>query len=266
VKKILSTVLTLGLTFIQFNIQAVALRYSFDPNQIVGSSFGEPPCAGCEMLIEAAGSRAVTLPTNPRSARDTTYFNRDCRSFLQDNGSYGPWGNEIVRYIDEVGGANSRFLSDALPGMQSIPRTCPNWGRLSTDERKLFWVWTVASMAQVESSCDPSKVNTGRVPNPNDRPRGLLQLNSLRSERSWRGRNCRFPSNDTAPVNQIRCGMDIMDELLKGRSGEYRSNGKIFPTNSYWEKFRPNHSQTGGPIGQLIRRFPLCGASESTPI
>ena len=265
-KKTLLTVLTLGLTIIQFNIQAVVIRHSFDPNKIVGSNFGDPPCADCSMLVEVAGSRSVRLPTSARSSRDTAYFNGNCRNFIQDNGTYGPWGNDIVRYLDEVGGANSRFLSDALPGMQSIPRTCPNWGRMNTDERKLFWVWTFASMAQVESSCDPSKVNTGRVPNPNDRPRGLLQLNSLRSERTWRGRNCRFPSNDTTPVNQIRCGMDIMDELLKGRSGEYRSNGKIFPTNSYWEKFRPNHSQTGGPIGQLIRRFPLCGASESTPI
>ena len=65
----------------------------------------------------------------------------------------------------------------------------------------------------------------------------------------------------TDPKNQINCSMDIMKEILKGRKGMYHGNGRIFPTNSYWEKLRPNHSGNGGPIGNLVRQFPPCKAT-----
>tara|TARA_R110000868_G_scaffold14661_4_gene67856 strand:- start:7231 stop:8022 length:792 start_codon:yes stop_codon:yes gene_type:complete len=229
------------------------------------SRAGRPPQATCHncRTDNSADADSIALPTT-RTSRGTPYFNPACKSFIRDNGSYGPWGTIIKDYIVAKGGASSRFFADSLPGMESAPRTCPNWGRLSENEKMKFWVWMMASIAQVESSCNNRSVNTGRVPNPSDRPRGLLQLNTLRSERQWRGPNCRFPSGAEATYNasnNLKCGMDIMDELLKGSSGEYRANGKIFPTNSYWEKLRPNHSSNGGPIGRLVRRYPPCGAT-----
>lgn len=206
---------------------------------------------------------SVTFATT-RQENGRPHFNPACRSFINANGSYGPWGNTIKAYIVAKGGADSRFFSDALPGMESAPRTCPRWGQLSEEEKMKFWVWTMAAIAQVESSCNTRSVNLGSVPNPSDRPRGLFQLNTLKANRSWRGTNCKFPSgaeNVYNADNSIKCSMDIMDELLKGQSGEYRSNGKIFPTNSYWEKLRSNHSQNGGPIGQLVRQYPPCRAT-----
>lgn len=216
---------------------------------------GSAPKPGCPHCLSDTRLKKYPLPETPST------FNRRCRSFIKSDGTFGEWGKLIVSYINKHENRQKLFYSPALPGMQTNPRTCPNWGNMDYNQKAQFWVWTFASIAHVESSCDTRSVNTGPVPNPNDRPRGLFQLNTLRSQRSWRGTNCKFPSGAEYTynaANNIHCSLDIMAELLKGRDGEYRSNGKIFPTNSYWEKLRPEHSSTGGKIGKLVRMFPGC--------
>ncbi|PIK14199.1 hypothetical protein [Halobacteriovorax sp. JY17] len=228
-------------------------------NEVVNKSTNAPD-GSCHDCRTSSNNGGHPLPTEHR--KDGVYFNEKCTNFIKSDGTEGAWGELVTNYIDEAGGPDSLFLDDEVRGMTAAPGTCPNWYNLNTEQRKRFWVWMMASIAQVESSCDKDKVNTGRVPNGADRPRGLFQLNTLKKNRSWRGGNCKFPSGAThtnQPRNQVRCSMDIMHELLKGKSGEYKSNGKIFPTNSYWEKLRPGHSSTGGPIGKLVRKFPLCG-------
>lgn len=258
--KIFIFCLSLGLT-LNAKAQFEVINSTNRDIQRVGSA----PSAACHdcRTDNSYQVDTIALPTT-RQRNGLPHFNSDCTSFIRSNGTYGPWGVTIRDYIVAKGGADSRFFSDALPGMESIPRTCPRWGQLSEQEKMKFWVWVMASIAQVESSCNTRSVNLGRVPNPNDRPRGLFQLNTLKSNRSWRGPNCGFPSgaeNVYNATNSIKCSMDIMDELLKGQSGEYKSNGKIFPTNSYWEKLRPNHSSNGGPIGRLIRQYAPCQAT-----
>lgn len=220
---------------------------------------GEPVKGGCHNCEKNTPLR----PERSKIPIGKNRFNQKCSSFIDSNGDYGPWGKMIVSYIKSNKNVNNRFLTNALPGMESSPQTCPMWGTLTDTEKEKFWVWTMASIAQVESSCDTNSVNTGSsVPYKNDRPRGLFQLNTLKSKRSWRGPNCKFPTGAVhvyKPENSIACSMDIMDELLKGKKGEYKSNGKIFPTNSYWEKLRSSKTR-GGPIGKLIRLYPPCKA------
>jgi hypothetical protein len=228
-------------------------------NEIVNKSTNAPDgsCHDCR----TSSNNNINIPLPTKHVRGELYFNNKCTNFIKDNGKLGDWGKMIDDYIEEKGGAKSQFLKDEVQGMTAAPKTCPNWYNLNSEERKRFWVWMFASIAQVESSCDQTQVNNGKVPNPSDRPRGLFQLNTLKKNREWRGSNCKFPSgaaHTTKPKNQIRCSMDIMNEILKGKGGMYKANGKIFPTNSYWEKLRPNHSQSGGPIGELVRKFPLC--------
>ncbi len=217
------------------------------------------PVADCHDCRTSTHESYDSLPLAHR--KDGVYFNEKCTGFIKRNGEEGEWGKLITDYIDKNGGENSTFLDDEVRGMTAHPRTCPKWYSLNTEQRKRFWIWMMASIAQVESSCDKDQVNMGAVPNKSDRPRGLFQLNTLRKNRQWRGENCKFPSGATEtvkPRNQILCSMDIMNELLKGKEGRYKASGRIFPTNSYWEKLRPEHSYTGGPIGELVRKFPLC--------
>lgn len=221
----------------------------------------EEPCHDCA-VEENTISNNDPLPTAYK--RGEQYFNQACTNFIKDDGSEGPWGKLISDYIEKSEAIKSVFLNDEIKGMTARPYTCPNWYNLNTEQRKRFWLWMFASIAQVESSCDPSKVNTGAVPNPADRPTGLFQLNRDYDNRYWRGSSCRFASgyDETIKItNQVNCSMDIMLEVLKGSDGMYKSNGKIFPAKTYWEKLRPNHSQTGGPIGELVRKYPPCNAT-----
>ena len=162
--------------------------------------------------------------TNPyQTVKLPKTFNKKCQSFIKTDGTYGTWGTYISDYIKKD---ESLFFSPDLLGMQSVPRTCPNWGKIDDKTKMQFWVWMMASIAQVESSCLTTAVNTGVVPNSSDRPRGLFQLPTLRKSRSWRGENCKFPTghlNTTKAKNNILCSMDIMKEILKGKKGVYLS-------------------------------------------
>ena len=199
---------------------------------------GTPLKGGCEDCLHGANlpPELSTLPIGKGR------FNKRCQKFINEKGGYGSWGQMIIDYLGKNKETKNRFFSNAILGMESSPRTCPMWGKLNDNQKAKFWVWTMASIAQVESSCDPRSVNNGpTIPDKTDPPRGLFQLNTKKSNRSWRGPNCKFPTGAEHvydPKNNITCSMDIMSELLKGKSGEYKSNGRIFPTNSYWEKLR----------------------------
>lgn len=260
---------TLVIFFLSFNLYAnettpySTAQFLEEINVVIDQVVAPPeePCIDCKVEDNLI-SEADPLPTTFR--RGSLYFNKMCENFVKEDGSLGVWGDMIVNYIENTEGASDIYLYDEVRGMTASPYTCPNWYNLNNQQRKRFWVWMFASIAQVESSCDPTKVNTGPVPDATDRPTGLFQLNQVKRNRMWRGENCKFETGYTAtikPENQIKCSMDIMMEILKGRRGIYRGSGRIFPTNSYWEKLRPNHSQTGGPIGELVRNYPPCKAT-----
>src|SRR5690606_18466773 len=163
------------LLFLALSTSAFA---QLDPNAAVRGA-GNPPSANCTncRTDDSHQIAGIALPTTRPRSGSRSWFNPACRSFIQANGSYGTWGQLIVDYIGGSERRKNDFFSDGILGMQSAPQTCPNWGTMSEDAKMKFWVWMMASIAQVESSCDPASVNTGRVPNAADRPRGLFQLN-----------------------------------------------------------------------------------------
>lgn len=199
-----------------------------------------------KLILARTGGRTRTLPGLSRG-----HFaeGADCTGFIRNNGSLGPLGNAVKEYI-----ANSserrRFLEPNY-----IKEACPGWDGMNEAEKEHFWVWTVASIAWDESRCVSRRRNTRASDGVGV---GLLQLNEEYSKRSYRGPNCRVNSvRDDIP--NIKCGLDTMAELLKGRDGIHKGYGAIFRENnrntSYWEKLkRPG----GGTIGKLIKSYPLC--------
>ena len=150
------------------------------------SNVGNPVRLDCPHCLHETRLKKYPLPETPST------FNKRCRSFIKLDGNFGEWGQMIITYINKYESRQKLFYSPALPGMQTNPRTCPNWGNMDYNQKAQFWVWTFASIAHVESSCDSRSVNWGSVPNPNDRPRALFQLNTLKSQRSWRGPTVNF--------------------------------------------------------------------------
>jgi hypothetical protein len=217
-----------------------------------GNKFGNPPdcdCEGTEDIYLANAGRSLPSLSIEFSAKGA-----DCSNFIQNDGTYGAWGNTIKDYIQNSS-AKSRFLGN---GITNIEHACPNWSRLNEEQKTHFWVWVFASLAHDESTC---KANARNSKATNGVAVGLLQLDDTRSARSWRGPNCRVPSVSDAD-NNLKCGLDIMAELLKGKDGEYKGSGAIFTNGkrntSYWQKLK----QPGGShVGDLIKTHPLCGTT-----
>ena len=108
-------------------------------------------------------------------------------------------------------------------------------------------------IANKESSCNPRNRNSKATKGV---AVGLLMLDERLSARTWRGPNCK--QKDILDIkNNIRCGLDILGELLQGKKGEYKGNGELWgpDSNSYWEELR---KKGGGDIADLIQDHPLC--------
>ncbi|GAB4010975.1 MAG: hypothetical protein Fur0010_04590 [Bdellovibrio sp.] len=212
-----------------------------DPNQVKNGPRLHKTCVGCE---------------DPLQGLSSGFFDddADCTNFISREGTYGPWGRHIIEYLNALGD-NSHMFKNNIPGMVATKKgetaVCPKWNELSLTQRKHFWVWVFASLAWDESTCRANARNPNAT---NGVAVGLLQLEEAKSKRSWRGPNCRADSVADARTN-LRCGLDIMTELMKGKNGEYESNGKLYPTSSYWANFR---SKKGGDAGALIREFSAC--------
>jgi len=205
-------------------------------------------CQTGELLsdVRARTGRALPGLTAPFSANGA-----DCTNFIRNDGSYGPWG-EVVRQAVSNPNINARFVNANIP---HIREACSDWANMNAEQRTHFWVWTFAAIAWDEATCRGNARNGNAT---NGVAVGLLQLDERRADRNWRGPNCRVP-NVSAPNENLRCGVDIMAELLRGQQGVYQGSGAIFRANSrntsYWQKLR---TSGGGSVGARIRTYPLC--------
>lgn len=216
-------------------------------------TWGESP-SPCVPLETEVKKKPFPILSEEFNVSDKPSENQ-CTNFITDNGDsegYGPWGESIVKYLDEKGD-NSIFYSNDLAGMSSGVTACPNWTGMTIDEKKHFWVWVMASISKIESTCD-AKARNGE--STNGVAVGLVQLDERKSQRSWRGDNCKTASV-VATNDNLRCGMDILGELLKGKAGEYKGNGELWgrKSGSYWQHLR---LKNGGGISDLIQLNPYC--------
>lgn len=182
----------------------------------------------------------------------------DCSKFIADNGEFGDYGKILVEALLEKG-RDSHLFADDRPGMEDSPYTCPAWKKLSFDMRLRFWVWTFAAIAWDESKCDARARNTQAT---NGVAVGLLQLDEARSARRWRGRNCEA-KNVSAPRENLRCGVDIMEELMRGPDGLYKASGKLWGDTSYWQKLKKSaNNRAPSTVVKRIKEFPACEVIE----
>lgn len=175
----------------------------------------------------------------------------DCTAFIRPDGKLGELGDVIVQHINSMD--DTLFYDRDL----SVVEVCPNWPTLNKEQKGYFWVWLFASISMKESTCGAAKINRDAT---HGTAVGLLQLNQSRRDRSWRGGE----SGDSCAVKDIskdednlKCGIEILHEQLKGKEGLYEGNGNLFGrgANSYWQGLR---SKDGGKIMDLVGEFPYC--------
>lgn len=217
-------------------------------------SFGKSPRT-CAPLATVKTTTKETKSVFAKLAEPFSHDGAVCTNFISTKGTsgvYGPWGKSVVDYLKEQG-PNSVFMSSNLAGMSSGVTACPNWKNMSADEKQHFWVWVMAAISKVESTCKPQSRNGAGT---NGVAVGLVQLDERHSARNWRGDNCKVKSVN-APEANLRCGLDIMGELLKGQKGDYKGSGELWgrKSNSYWQHLRQGD---GGEISDLIKLNPYC--------
>lgn len=225
---------------------------------LVKKNFGiihkSAPCIGLE---DRSFKALINQPVVPTLHPDFAKEGAKCGPFITNNGNgkgnYGEYGKIVVSYLQERSDSNILF-SDELPGMVEMPEICPKWKKLSRKQKEYFWVYTFAAIAYDESKCDPAARNPKGT---NGIAVGLTQMDHQLSKRSWRGPDCKV--GDIAPVkNNLRCALNIMEDLLKGPKGEYKGTGHVYNSGrntSYWQKLK---SPNGGQIGRLMKTNPLC--------
>lgn len=159
-----------------------------------------------------------------------------CDKFLNDKGEAGEWGKIILKKMNSLSEKQMKesFLSNDIPDM---PFVCPRFHEFSDELKKKFWVWTFASIAWEESSCNPGASAAGI----NCKAVGLLQLEDSSRLRRGRGDSCEVPSV-TAPQNNLACGVDILSAQLQGTKSDYfratKATGELFWKSSYWLHMR----------------------------
>ncbi len=217
-----------------------------------------------ESKVEDFSSLNEFLHVDPYSnnIKEIFQFNSRCESFIKKDGSIGPLGEEILKNIEneklstaaydqqkadaERNGIPSSQISDKryavfldetlasrIPNLQEV---CPKFDTFSEAEKKHFWVWTFAAMAQVESSCisghreglDENGEAVPGYPYPNKyKGQGLYMMEPFGKGLEGRSISAGNPNPERAcnasthtirydDSTNIRCAMDTLSLILRG--------------------------------------------------
>src|SRR5690606_34781190 len=82
-----------------------------------------------------------------------------CERFIDPDGNYGIYGHVLSKYLQEKFRENisTPLFADDIVGMKDSPAICPRWRSLTIGQKTKFWVWVMASIAMVESTCGHHK-------------------------------------------------------------------------------------------------------------
>jgi len=94
--------------------------------------------AGKVPLICVANINGEFSKECPPLASKFSDDNGQCDNFISLDGKsgYGPWGKDVLNYLNEKGD-QSIFMSKDLKGMNDGVKACPNWNSM-TIEQKTF--------------------------------------------------------------------------------------------------------------------------------
>lgn len=213
------------------------------------------PCPEDEKYCHGPSRNLVT---------DRKFFNPRCSEFINPAGGYEETGIIMLEAMREVEKANQTYpykqknRNCSFEKSFDFGRACPNFKYLSPLQKDHVWVWLWASVAQAESSCDPT-VDAEGIDNEElgrkNIADGLYGLEYSADTRKLSDRDPRFCPH-TAITEEVggtknlkfqsRCAASIMFNRQCGSN--------IVDENSYWEKLRSNQRK----ITLLIQRHPLC--------
>jgi len=210
--------------------------------------------AGLEALSE--GPRVTcNNPTLSKYKLHKDYSNKgaDCSKFITSSGEFGSHGKILRDHLSKING--SKLFDSKISGMSDL---CPNWAKLSKQDKEYFWVWFFAAIAREESTCSNTAVTKGAK---NGTAVGYFQLDAVKKDRYWKsgksGKSCAVV--DVKPVtDNIKCALEIFNEQLKGLNGVFEGNGQLAGKGSrtYWQDLRKDKDKR--VVYKLAGKFPGC--------
>ncbi|MCO5143185.1 MAG: hypothetical protein M9962_08865 [Oligoflexia bacterium] len=151
---------------------------------------------------------------------NTTKFGMasSCNNFIQANGKLGPWGEHIKKVLSPK--THPLLFSNQI---QDI-KICPKFAKMSVEQKKEFWIWFLAAMANHESTCRPAV----KVKAVNGTAAGLLQLHYGHEHKY----GCKKGIKSTTAKDNLTCGLTMLNNDI-GRTKNW------FPRkDNYWDVLR----------------------------
>ena len=209
-----------------------------------------------EALVEAYGSNTRRYETGQVLTPDfdrATVNNRNlCDQFIDANGNYGRLAQMIV-YGFQLFPELSPLIEDSAANKAGMKNVCPNFDQMSSDQRKDFWVWTLATVALFESTCGHDTVNEA-----NRKAVGMFQLNANVSDRAPRallnGGICgRLTRAQIEPDNNnTACALDFMRDSFS--ADRWGSGAGLITDAQQWERLRNSNAL----IIRVLKKFKPC--------
>ena len=186
----------------------------------------------------------------------------------------------MAKEILGQGKSSNRWAYFRSNNIDQMGKICPNFSRLTDQQKLKFWVWTFAAIAWDEGKCIS---NIARLDATNGVAAGDFQLpENWKDGRSWRGPGCDATEEKVQGVNakrrpigrflmanemnSIPCGVEIMGGAICGfystrrwplrcEESEGYKGKALFGHHLYWEKLRqPSH----GKVLSMVKEYPLC--------
>ena len=181
-------------------------------------------------------------------------FAQCCDQFMNKDGKMGPWGSWALQLIKDKPESFGQKVPD------DITKWCPNYPKMNKNQRELFWVWTMMSMASSESTCNPKSDNPNA---PNGTAIGLFQLE---------GRVCPSARDLHNPNENISCAVNLLAKELENRDTLMTPTSKG-QEGTYWGTIRSDdwNKKRGGDIQgakktrELMKQYRYCQSSSMGP-
>lgn len=189
-------------------------------------------------------------------------FHKACSAFMNESGQLGDYGLLYVNNI--INNHADEYLSNAaLARDMSEPGICPNFPKMTKNQRLHFWAYFAASKAMAESRCGQDVYGS----NGANTPTGMMQIAASPNE--VQGYGCgRF--SPTADKANITCSQKIL-------ASQFRRFNMLVTCQSYFAPLRPNggfdgryscSSRTDGwqmKMAGFLRAYAPCYSSVSAP-
>ncbi len=164
------------------------------------------------------------------------------------------WTAHVMKNLSTLGAD----LLNAAPADADL--FCPNYSRLSQDERKIFWTFFISSMVKFESGFNTNSSYQESFNDSNGNPvisRGLLQI-SIESGNAY---GCAFAqaSDLHDPLKNLSCGIRILNRWLKadGRFAGYVDT-KWRGGARYWSVLREGDKTSYKSIVSWSQNLAMC--------